>query len=321
MYNKQEINAHQCTIMKSENTSSITQDHSFLSLMEPNILRDSTSLALLQSIDVMQEGFDEIVRNLNKKTDRLDWSGLSVSYRKLVNWQEEGLVSPEKESNGKWRRYSIIDLVWLSCINIARNSGLPIDLLRNGKNTLQIPISGIPLPFEYPQLEFYILRYLFYSGKYVLLIMQDGKSIPLSLEEYILYIQEYDFERDSHFIIDLTNIFLKVLPRSPIKIYPPNKRYVGLSTEQILALTHLQMSSNVKEVTFKKGKNGKLAKAMVTKIFKATDVKPSDLLREGGDQVVTTIQDRGHRSLQQKKTHNLSQEQRRKSPGSKNRPE
>src|SRR5688572_6755928 len=59
-------------------------------------------------------------------------SQLKISYRKINNWNEEGLF-PFKISDGKWRTFSFLEACWVKVISELRLLGLSISSIRHLK--------------------------------------------------------------------------------------------------------------------------------------------------------------------------------------------
>ena len=298
----------------------IDRAHPFLMLRNPSILRDGQSFELLKLYHTDPTRSDATIEVRNRKMERSLQNLTNLSYKKLLNWEEEGLIIPFKEMENSWRRYSPMDAVWIGCIDKARSFGVSIPLLQKARESLQRVHEGFMTGSEYPALEFYVNRYELFGGKFFLLIIEDGTAIPLSLTELVGYIQEIDFYHTSYFLIDLSNIFLHVLPHFPHPFPEQHKSFVPLTMEQMVTLYHIDADKHVKEVKVKKGRNRKIAELEITKEFSADEFKAEQILHKSKDQELTTEQIRGYKTRHTQKTKlNFSKAE--KALGSKSHPE
>lgn len=66
---------------------------------------------------------------------------LGLPQRTVMNWDNTGLVGIKRDSREEWRRFSLMDYVWLHVIQEMRNMGVPLPLVSRAKETLLGPIS------------------------------------------------------------------------------------------------------------------------------------------------------------------------------------
>jgi hypothetical protein len=258
-------------------TSGIDRADPFLLMHKPGILRDSTSFEVLKLITESRETFDDSSKAINRKGPYFTPNLTNLSYKKLQNWEKASLIFPDRNDEAGWRQYSSMDQIWIG--------------IKSLQDCTHLPHS------EYPALEFYVIRYQLIGGKSFLLILHDGRAIPLSLHELIDYLQTHDFDFNSYVIIELSMIFLKVLPLQPPVFPQKRKSYVPASLEELVMLNHIR-GKNVKSVNVKvkKGKKARnvISELEIAKKFNAAEVRPSELLNDGSDQTVTAIKRRGH---------------------------
>ena len=65
---------------------------------------------------------------LNKKR-RINISESGHSYRVINNWESKGLIQAERDTEGGWRRFSLLDIFWVEIISILRSFGLSLDAI------------------------------------------------------------------------------------------------------------------------------------------------------------------------------------------------
>ncbi|MBU0472084.1 MAG: MerR family transcriptional regulator, partial [Nanoarchaeota archaeon] len=78
-----------------------------------------------------------------------------VSYRQINHWTEQGLIDDTRTKDSKWRKFSLIDLVWIHIIRELKEFGFPNNKIKIVKETI--------LDKKEPVLKFYI--YLVYRRK------------------------------------------------------------------------------------------------------------------------------------------------------------
>ena len=70
----------------------------------------------------------ELHEQLNKPIFFLQDAG--VTYRMVLNWDQQGLLEHSREGNGnKWRRYDYVQYIWIKVINELRTFGVPIPII------------------------------------------------------------------------------------------------------------------------------------------------------------------------------------------------
>ena len=108
---------------------------------------------------------------LNSRTTSAKNTG--ISYRKLNHWEKNGLIAKElKRAKKGWRKFTIIDLIWMRCAQELRDYGVSITKivkLRAHLNNFLFQSNS-----DYPDLEFNVVKVL--CGEHILfLIDKDGK--------------------------------------------------------------------------------------------------------------------------------------------------
>jgi DNA-binding transcriptional MerR regulator len=158
---------------------------------------------------------EEFIKELNSYSRHSVSSGLSkllndptahlknqeITARQVNSWDEYGLIGIEREGV-EWRKYSIVDAVWLNTIYELRQLGIPVDIIRNVKQALEkgSDWTGTPMPL----LEFCIYRAINHKDHIVLLVFSDGSAMPITYEQYFLNV--YHQELKNHVLIDLSHI-------------------------------------------------------------------------------------------------------------------
>lgn len=105
---------------------------------------------------------------------------LPCSHRILHHWDESNLIECARDSEKGWRRFSLLEEVWLRVIHSLREFGFPIDKIAQAKSAFFEPYSE-----EYPcsLMECYIGSALGCDEPVSLLVFSDGFAAPLSYSE------------------------------------------------------------------------------------------------------------------------------------------
>lgn len=126
------------------------------------------------------------------------------SYRQINSWDQYGLIDVDREGS-EWRKYSIIDSIWLNIIAELRAFAFSIDKIKITKETLEEESSArSPMPL----LEFCTYRAMLEKEHIFLLVFADGSAIPLPFNEYNLNI--ISGELKNHIRIDVNEILLRL---------------------------------------------------------------------------------------------------------------
>jgi len=94
--------------------------------------------------------------------------------RRITHWVKEGILNENREGKVGWRKFSFIEVLWLSVINILRDTGYSMDKIRSVKKSLS-DIKGAGSS-EYP-----VLEYGFYCAYHIgdptfLVILPNGRA-------------------------------------------------------------------------------------------------------------------------------------------------
>lgn len=138
-------------------------------------------------------------------------SNKEFTYRVINHWEKNKLIESNRENNRGWRRYSVMDLVWLYIIKELRNFGVSHDLIQNVKKSLS---ENRQPDCEFFQLEYYISLVLVNKPVY-LLIFNNGDAHPLTEKEYQLN-REYSSNMN-HIQLNLNSILQQILPEKDLK--------------------------------------------------------------------------------------------------------
>ncbi|CAN5833682.1 hypothetical protein BH23ACT11_BH23ACT11_17700 [soil metagenome] len=100
--------------------------------------------------------FPEILSGIREQRFTLGRS--DVSSRVVNHWESESIVSDPREAGQGWRRYSLMDLVWLGAVLELRRFGVPSETLRNAHASLRGLGKSVVQPGSLHPFEFYVIE-------------------------------------------------------------------------------------------------------------------------------------------------------------------
>ncbi len=211
--------------------------------------------------------------NTNKK-------GLSqkASYRAINHWEKNGLIDDDRPEGKGWRKFSIVEMVWISLIAELREFGFPLEkILRvkeNLKNKGEVQ-RDYKVPF--PVLEFFIA--LAYSNKEAVsfLVFSDGNVGYVTNHQYNTSTTIYGMK--NHVRIDLNEIVQRLFPDTDLK--PVSRGTFEVFGEEFKLMYMVRMG-NYETITVRL-KNKKITILEATENMK-TDEKILEILRKGSYQ-------------------------------------
>ncbi|MFZ5515158.1 MAG: MerR family transcriptional regulator [Candidatus Zhuqueibacterota bacterium] len=178
---------------------------------------------------------------LNSKKSRL--IGHNISYRVINHWEKMGILDTKKETDKKWRRYSIIDLVWIQVTIILRTFGYPLEKILTAKRNLEMndweskPTQSSFFeedniknkPVQFPLFEMHIGMAFFKGEEVYLLVFPDGNAVSIMIKEPLSY--DKLKELGDHIIISINNILKKLFPENNMSAI--SQQEPELSSEEI----------------------------------------------------------------------------------------
>jgi hypothetical protein len=200
-----------------------------------------------------------------------------VKYRWINYWTEIGLLDDNRDANQKWRRFSLVDMVWLLIIRDLRKFGLSNDKIAVTKKC----VFEIDRDFKikFPIFEAYLINAFLSNKPCNLLVFSDGSSVFVSDDEL-------DFSRnvrglDKNFIsISLNNILQEFFKNRNLQPKYVFKFALSDSEERVI--------DKVRQGNFKKVelylKNGKIIRIHSTE--EAINKRFIDLIKEAKHQKI-----------------------------------
>lgn len=155
-------------------------------------------------------------------------SATDASYRVINHWSNVGLFEDERSEKKGWRKFSGVDVVWLTILSELRQYGLPLEKLKNSYKTL--------IKDEDKLLEFCIFLVLMSRAIY-LIVFQDG-TIEAATKGSLEY-SEFQGSLDdvSYIVINLNNCMQRVFPE---KNFKPETNSPTLTNKEKIILSELR---------------------------------------------------------------------------------
>jgi hypothetical protein len=170
-------------------------------------------------------------QSLNEK--RWTASETNISSRVLNHWEELGLIGSTRLEGRGWRKFSVMDLVWIRTANELRLFGYPLEMLREAREYLSGQGWGPDTDSIVTFLEFYIVRALVRKPPTFLLVFSDGQAEPVDSTQY--RVPTKSFAWADHIRIDLGLILKAILPEAnlkpnlqPLPVNPVEMEFIGL---------------------------------------------------------------------------------------------
>jgi DNA-binding transcriptional MerR regulator len=251
-------------------------------IRENNIFRgDAFSVA--NAMYEFSEGGKSFSEFINTKTDRLT-GATELTYRVISHWEKQGLITSERRTEKAWRKYSILDILWISIIIELRKFGFPLDKIFLVKRNLEIP--EWEREKQFPLLEFYAAMAMAYKYPVFLLVFPNGDVEPATDKEYQYAIMEESI--GNHITISINSILQKMLPEQDLK--PDYKITHELSEEEVDLLFMIRMC-NYENIKIKLS-NGKIETLDATENL-SNQKRIGEILKEGNYQDIEIKQKNG----------------------------
>ncbi len=172
----------------------------------------------------------------------------SISYRELNSWEKAGLLTVQREGR-EWRRFSIIDAIWVKLVKELRDFGVTWKQLKVTKESLEYEGEncGVPMPL----LEFYTAFVIAQRMPVIILVFKNGIALPVSFTQY--KVAKETIEIPDHVQISLNNLLQGMV--SGVDLSPEHKGEAILAADEMALLAFLRMDNFEKvEIQYKSGK-------------------------------------------------------------------
>jgi DNA-binding transcriptional MerR regulator len=200
-----------------------------------------------------------------------------ITYRVANHWESVGLIDNERTTDQGWRKYSILDLVWLRLISDMRQLGVPIEVLSSVKKSLESKFIEDRLDKHKRRvalLEIYIAAALVYGEVVYLVVLPDGRTEPMSYTEYV---NTLPFAGIGHHVhISISHVLQRLFPK--LAVQTNFKSTISVADDE-LELIFLLRTGNYETITVR-GKDGRIESFEVEQHV-ATEKRIVELLQEG----------------------------------------
>lgn len=201
-------------------------------------------------------GISGKINETNKKISNKDFS-----YRIINHWEANGLIINNRKENKGWRRYSLVDVVWLHIIKELRAFGFSLDQILKIRKNLAVSNSNSKSAF--PLLEYYIALALVNEPVY-LLVFSNGSAHPLTENEYQMN-REFNTST-SHIQIQLNPIVQKMFPGKYMKPEFKESHKITIDERKGVLMLRLGCFEEVKIANEDSGKDIELKNGQSTEL-------------------------------------------------------
>lgn len=122
--------------------------------------------------------FKETQDQLNMRTYTAGNTG--ITYRVINHWDKSGLLPPGLKDKSGWRKFTLVELVWLKAIQRFREYGFPLDKIARVKKTV---IEWNKSEEIYPIFEYYVARACQSKDDIFIVALVDGTAGIASSED------------------------------------------------------------------------------------------------------------------------------------------
>jgi len=160
--------------------------------------------------DYLGEKLTSIRKNTRKR--RVSISSTSQSYRVINHWSQEGLLLKQKGRGSGWRKFSLIDIIWIGIIGDLRKIGYPLDKIKSVKKSIFHKTKDGKEDTLY--FELFMGRMVFKDN--VLLVITPGGEADLCLDREYINSQFFGPFPSPHIVIRLNEIFSRSVKREEL---------------------------------------------------------------------------------------------------------
>lgn len=207
----------------------------------------------------------------------------TVSYRTLHHWDSQGLIECGRDSSKSgWRKFNLIEALWLHVIVRFRDLGISLEKIANAKTYFFEEIPKAELKY----IEYYIVAALYFKKPIFFVLCSGGTSELLLYDEMTCAIEVgfLDYAVIIHLNPLLNTIFKKIEVKSDFAF----KRQVSEEQDKICDILDFEDFDSLRITKA----NGKISDAELEKGFSGK-VSYQDVLQEETDVVISTRLSKG----------------------------
>jgi DNA-binding transcriptional MerR regulator len=217
----------------------------------------------------------------NEKSFRI--AGEFVSYRVINHWEEMGLLPNTREEKGKWRQYSLMDVIWIHIIKELRNWGVSLEQILNVRKTLCAGRNQC----EYGDLEYYTALAYYNKIPVNIIVYQDEAKYKAELAAlHEILDTEKKYGLGNHLSFSLNSLLASLIPDKDLK--PCYERYGNLSKKES-EIYKIIRDKKVEELSIIKDRKGEIDRITFC-IIEEADSNINLLKRKNEFQTVSVTQ-------------------------------
>ncbi|HBD7428747.1 TPA: hypothetical protein KKX68_001506 [Legionella pneumophila] len=182
---------------------------------------------------------------------------IDSTYRIINHWSKLGLFDDSRADNKEWRKFSLVDMVWLKVLMELRSFGLSLEKMKRSYEAIKKHIAI----FEYGILSCIMRKSI------NLIVFLDGHAQIVSGNMILRNESISYFKETSYLVININRCLNRIFPT---RNFSPNLNSFELSTNEMLLLGELRLESH-DEITIKK-KNDDIERINTNNIIKGNDV-------------------------------------------------
>lgn len=199
-----------------------------------------------------EEEFENTKMGFREKKYKM--SNADGSYRNINHWESQGLLLKDvQEQENSWRKFSMVDLIWISIIAESRRLGIGITPLKRLKQILfgYYGENGDTHYFEYCCLQVMEKR------KVSLVILQDGTG-DFCLDDEVAKVDVLceTYSPNSYYVINFNRVMSKLFGKKDYE--NPEVMSMHLDKKEKSFLLKMKTSENSNEEYNVKVKDGKI---------------------------------------------------------------
>lgn len=197
-----------------------------------------------------------------------------VKHRNITHWDKNGLLD-QVNTDGKWRRYSYYDLIWLRIIAHLRSFEIPFRIIKEIKSSLYDPTIGMDELYDDPgvkkvindlaqkiegktaenisnpeelnsmaqtkmsALEFMVYDAILLHSQYLILCNKEGMVLPVkqsALEKYAQLFESQSIIQGSFLAISLTEVIGETFKKIDVDVLSEQLAFITPKEAAILKL-------------------------------------------------------------------------------------
>lgn len=222
----------------------------------------------------------QISEFLNRKTVKIDRD--DFSYRLINHWEEHDLILDPRPDGKGWRRFNVVDVVWLHLIQKLRKFGLSIERITGVKNSFgdwQTEESD-----RWMKLEYYIALAFAMRLPVYLLVFEEEEALIATESDYAGALGLSTI--GDHITIKLNPILQRLFPNKDLK--PKSQHIFSLQSEEVPILEMLRLKDF--ESILIKRKSGKIV------LFEGTEIVDNE------KRIIEILKEADHQNIEIKQS-------------------